>query len=70
MTTIMLLLLFGICCRFRVESIEPSFGARHQVSRVQEERVGDVHDSRHWQRWSDYGVASERVDVRDLSISL
>ena len=53
-----------------MESIEPSLGARHQVSRVQEERVGDVHDSRHWQRWSDDGVASERVDVRDLSISL
>ena len=50
-------------------SIESSLGARLQVSHVQEERAGAVHDSRHW-RWSEDGVASERGDVRDLSSSL
>ena len=50
-------------------SIESSLGASFQVSHVQEQRGGAVHDSRHW-RWSDDGVASERGDVRDLSSSL
>jgi len=52
-----------------VVSIESSLGASFQVSHVQEERAGAVHDSRHW-RWSDDSVASERGDVRDLSSSL
>jgi len=55
--------------RVRVVSIESSLGARLQVSHVQEERAGSVHDSRHG-RWSDDGMASERGDVRDLSSSL
>ena len=51
-------------------SIEPSLGAIAQVSHVQEERDGAVHDSTRCRRSDDDGVASERADVRDLSISL
>ena len=51
-------------------SIEPSLGAIVQVSHVQEERDGAVHDSTRFRRSDDDGVASERADVRDLSISL
>ena len=50
-------------------SIESSLGASFQVSHVQQQRAGAVHDSRHG-RWNDDGVASERGDVRDLSSSL
>jgi len=53
-----------------VVSIEPSLGAIAQVRCVQEERDGAVHDSTHCRRSDDDGVASERADVRDLSISL
>jgi len=53
-----------------VVSIEPSLGAIVQVSHVQEERDGAVHDSTRCRRSDDDGVASERADVRDLSISL
>jgi len=60
----------NIIIRVRVVSIESSLGASFQVSHVQEERAGSVHDSTRC-RWSDDdGVASERADVRDLSISL